>query len=135
MLPSVELDSTSFRGPVAFMLDTGAQPNIIKKGCINENIELNCNEIIRLTGITEDVVITLGTIVAHISNVPVTLHVVPDEFPIITQGIIGSSFFIENNACINYGEQIITWGTNAFPFKQIETIVIPPRTKDRKSVV
>ena len=110
------------------MLDTGAQANVIKRGCINNNVRINNKEIIQLTGITEDVVNTLGTTVANIYNVPVIFHVVPDEFPIITQGILGSSFFNEQNACINYANKFITWHDCAFPFKNQETVVIPART-------
>ena len=110
------------------MLDTGAQPNIIKKECINSDVYINKKDIIQLTGITENVVNTLGSIIAHISSTPVTFHVVPDEFPIITQGILGSTFFTEHNACINYGNQLITWRNCSFHFKEKESIIVPPRT-------
>jgi len=40
-VPSIELKSEFFKGPVAFMLDTGAQPNIVKKGCINDNVKID----------------------------------------------------------------------------------------------
>ena len=109
------------------MLDTGAQPNILKKECINNNIQINYEEIIQLTGITENVVNTIGSITAHISGVPVIFHVVTDDFPIITQGILGSSFFTEHNACINYGNKLVTWRNCAFPFKVRESIILPPR--------
>lgn len=110
------------------MLDTGAQPSIIKKGCITPNAYINNKDIIQFTGITKDVVNTLGSLTANVENVPVTFHVVPDEFPIITQGFIGSSFFLEQNACINYGDKSIKWRNCTFPFKIKESVVLPPRT-------
>lgn len=110
------------------MLDTGAQPNILKKGCIRKQVRMNQEKRIQLTGITEDVVHTLGTVEARISGIPVVFHVVPDDFPIIPQGILGSSFFTEYNACIDYRGNCVTWCDCTFPFKIKESIVIPPRT-------
>ncbi|XP_036142126.1 uncharacterized protein LOC118645358 [Monomorium pharaonis] len=127
-VPSVELESPSFYGPTAFMLDTGAQPNIIKQGCLQRKIEVNNQEILQLTGITEDAVNTLGSIQVQIFNILVTFHVVPDDFPIIQQGILGTSFFTEHNACIDYSNSTVTWHNCAIPFKEQETVVIPPRT-------
>lgn len=111
------------------MLDTGAQPNIIKKGCLKENGDIDIKDIIKLTGITEEVVETLGSIQAHIDQIPITFHIVENDFPIITQGILGSTFFTNNHACINYGKKEITWKNNALPFKQRESVVVPPRIK------
>lgn len=111
-----------------FMLDTGAQPNIIKVGSVNPKLKIDYTAKLQLTGITTDAVETIGSIRARILRVPVTFYVVPDDFPIIPQGILGSSFFIENNAQINYETKCITWRNSSFPFKERESVVIPPRT-------
>jgi len=110
------------------MLDTGAQPNIIKIGSVNPNLKIEYFEKLQLTGITTNVVETIGSIKARILRVPVTFHVVADDFPIISQGILGSSFFITNNAQINYGTNCVTWRNRTFPFKERESIIVPPRT-------
>ncbi|KYN19312.1 hypothetical protein ALC57_08339, partial [Trachymyrmex cornetzi] len=109
-------------------LDTGAQPNIVKKSCINSNIIVNNKEILQLTGITEEIVTTLGSVKIYISSTPVTFHVVPDDFPIISQGVLGSTFFIERHACINYAKNCVTWHGQSLPFKGRESIKIPART-------
>ncbi|XP_039308185.1 uncharacterized protein LOC120358336 [Solenopsis invicta] len=127
-IPSVEVESPSFCGPIAFMVDTGAHPNIIKKGCVHGDITINNQEILQLTGITENAVSTLGSIEAHILETPVKIHVVPDEFPMTQQGILGTSFFKEHDACIDYAQRNLTWRNCYFPFKKYETIVVPPRT-------
>jgi len=110
------------------MLDTGAQPNIIKKECVHDNTIINEQEILQLTGITENAVNTLGSICAYILQTPIIFHVVPDDFPITQQGILGTSFFKEHDACINYGKNSLIWRNCIFPFKKQETVVIPPRT-------
>ncbi|KYM99638.1 hypothetical protein ALC62_09606 [Cyphomyrmex costatus] len=109
------------------MLDTGAQPSIIKKGCLNDSIIINNDEILQLTGITKDVVNTLGSVKAHLYHNFVTFHVVPDNFPILSQGILGSSFFAEHDAHIDYRRKNISWHNCSFPFKEKESVVIPPR--------
>ena len=124
----MKIDSPSFNGPTIFMIDTGAYPCIIKKGCVHGSISINANEKLQLTGITEDAVNTLGSIEARIIHTTVTLHVVPDDFPIIQQGILGTSFFQEHDACINYAQKILTWGNYSFPFKTQETVILPPRS-------
>ena len=110
------------------MLDTGAQPNLIKIGSLNSNIHIDPRNIIHLTGITDSVVNTLGTARIYILRVPVTFHVVTDDFPIIQQGILGSSFFTEHNAQIDYGTQCVSWRNHIFPFKERESIIVPARS-------
>ncbi|KYN17806.1 hypothetical protein ALC57_09910 [Trachymyrmex cornetzi] len=110
------------------MLDTGAQPNTVKKSCINDKVIINGNEILQLTGITEEMVNTLSSVKIPISSIPVTFHVVTDDFPIIPQGILGSTFFIERNECINYAKKCITWHRQSLPFKDRESVKIPART-------
>lgn len=66
------------------MLDTGAEPNIIKRDYINEYDKINQKEIILLAGITDDEVSTLGSVIIYIINTLVTFHVVPNDFPTVT---------------------------------------------------
>ncbi|KYN26643.1 hypothetical protein ALC57_03985 [Trachymyrmex cornetzi] len=54
------------------MLDTRAQPNIIKAGSVNPRLKIDCTEKLQLTGITTDVVETLGSIKARILRVAVS---------------------------------------------------------------
>lgn len=110
------------------MLDTGAQPSLIKKGCLNINAQISRQETIQLTGITKNIVNTLGTVVVNISHAPVTFHVVNDEFPIVTQGILGSSFFSEHQALIDYPNQRVILQDIIYLFKDKESIVLPART-------
>ncbi|KYN05216.1 hypothetical protein ALC62_03889, partial [Cyphomyrmex costatus] len=81
------------------------------------NYNINTNETLQLTGVTEDVVNTLGTIQICMMSVPVVFHVVSDGFPIIPQGIL-----------INYAKNNITWRGRSFQFKQNESVKIPAHT-------
>lgn len=110
------------------MLDTGAQPNIIKIGTLNNQVFIDNKQILKLKGITEDIVETLGTVYIHIFETPIIFHVVNDDFPIRQQGILGSSFFTEHYARIDYGAGCVTWKRHKIPFKNDESIVIPARS-------
>jgi hypothetical protein len=74
------------------MIDTGASANIIKSRSILAVTSINAQDTILLSGITPEKLKTLGTIVAQIHGYPVTLHVIPDNFPIPQDGILGSEF-------------------------------------------
>lgn len=112
------------------MLDTGAQLNLLKIGSLKLHVHVNSNRIAQLTGITEDIVNTLGTVRIHFLGTPSIFHVIPDNFPIIPDNfpILGSSFFTENSAQIDYKQGAITWRNQSFPFKKHESIIIPART-------
>ena len=74
------------------MFDTRAQPNILKKGCIKPNININRNDILSVTGITEDTVNTLGSLRARVVDVLVVFHIVSNNFSIIPQDVLRSIF-------------------------------------------
>jgi len=59
----------------------------------------------------------------------ITLHVVPDDFPISQDGILGSKF-LQNMGRINFVEQTVDWRNASFPFseREQETIQIPARS-------
>jgi len=99
------------------MLDTGAQPNIIKISTLNRTIPIDSKQILKLKGITKNMVKTLGTVHAYLFNTPIIFHVVRDDFPIMQQGILGSSFFTDHHAQIDYGTSCVTWKQHKIPFK------------------
>lgn len=122
------VSSPDLVGTTSLMLDTGAQPNLIKIGTLHPSVLLYQQHTIKLTGITENIVKTLGIVKISFSNIPVTFHVVPDDFPIIPQGILGTAFFSEHNAQIDFQANCLYWRNQIFPFKKYESIVVPART-------
>lgn len=74
------------------MIDTGAAPNVIKENFVGNKRKINQCEILYLNGITPEKIKTLGSIEIELLGYPVTLHVVPNEFPIVQEGILGSDF-------------------------------------------
>ncbi|EFN84673.1 hypothetical protein EAI_04357, partial [Harpegnathos saltator] len=80
---------------MTFMIDTGAAPNLIKRGTLTRNNEINLNDTLLLKGITAGSIPTLGSTTIKYMGFPIKLHVindVNDDFPIAQEGILGSAF-------------------------------------------
>ena len=114
-IPRVKLNSPQLNGPTEFMLDTGAEPNLIKFSTLKEGTVINAKDRLTLQGITEERVETLGSTQVEISGRPVEFHIVPDSLPITTEGLLGTSFCL-SGATISYPEQHIVWGDIIIPF-------------------
>ena len=125
-IPHVKLDSSQLKGPTEFMLDTGAEPNLIKVSKVKEGTAINAKDRLTLQGITEGRVETLGSTQDRISGKGVEFHVVPDSFPITTKGLLGTSF-CSSGATISYTEQRIVWGDIIIPFSN-NAVTIPARS-------
>ncbi|EFN87275.1 hypothetical protein EAI_15804, partial [Harpegnathos saltator] len=76
-----------------FYLDTGSGPNLIKEARISGTQDLDPIHILKLNGINNSPVYTIGKITKIILGIPVDLHVISDDFPIQSCGILGNDFF------------------------------------------
>jgi len=109
------------------MLDTGAAPNLIKKRNVHPETHVIMREIIFLSGITNDKIRALGSIIVEFLGFPIIFHVVPDDFPITQEGILGFDF-LRNATKIDFQEECLHWQGEIIPFMARETIVIPGRS-------
>ena len=130
-VPAVKLESRDLIGSLEFLIDSGSGPNIIKKKFLKPNVQVNRNEILKLTGITTHHVPTLGLGQVDILGRPVTFHLVEDEFPIPQDGIIGSDFFNQFQASVNYKTKHLEWDDIKIPFEPREIVTIPARTNSQ----
>ncbi|EFN76474.1 hypothetical protein EAI_05446, partial [Harpegnathos saltator] len=85
-----------------FMLDTGSGPNLIKEARISGTPDLDSTHILKLNGINNSPVYTIGKITKIILGIPVDFHVISDDFPIQSCGILGNDFFQQTKAKIDY---------------------------------
>jgi len=109
------------------MVDTGAAPNLIKKIQLLPNVRIDPQHLLRLTGITKGQVDTLELVETNVHGHAVKFHVVPDNFPMTQDGILGSEF-LSDVGKINFVEQTVDWRDASFPFEQWETVTIPARS-------
>ena len=71
-----------------FLVDTGAEINVIKLDALDEDQMVNENEAIEITGITQSKISTIGTVNIELMKSKITFHVVHSDFPISTDGIL-----------------------------------------------
>lgn len=110
-------------------MDSGSGPNIIKRNSVAPDTAVDKNEILRLSGITTHHVTTLGQALIDILGYPVAFHLVENDFPIPQNGILGSDFFKQFQAKVNYEQNQLEWNNVCIPFEEKEeTLVIPART-------
>ena len=69
-IPRVKLNSPQLNGPTEFILDTGAEPNLIKFSTLKEGTVINAKNRLTLQGMTEERVETLGSTQVEISEGP-----------------------------------------------------------------
>jgi hypothetical protein len=104
------------------LVDTGAQVSLIKES--NDMEKIDKNNIIKLTGISGGHILSLGKINTEFFvddlACALTLHVVTQEFPIPTDGIIGTDALKEYGMQIDYGENTITLNLKQFGIKTLK---------------
>ena len=125
--PSIELLGDK---KLTFFIDSGAGASLIKLKALSPNITYNKSDILYLTGISRITVPTLGSLKITLLNHTAEFHVVPNDFPIIEDGLIGVKFLSEAKAKINWKENCLEVGKIKAPFIPKEKCyTIPARCK------
>lgn len=127
-----------------FLVDTQADISLVKLSAIQTSFDLdnkiNTNETIRIKGITQDIINSLGTINInfYINNhyIHCLLHVVPNELNIPVDGILGKDFIKHYKCKIDYESMQITIQNENIKLKMPilsgpsdNTIVLPARAE------
>lgn len=110
------------------MVDTGAAPNLIKRHKVKPDAKIDARVLLKLTGITDGEIKTLGELRTHVRGHAVTFHVVNEDFPIPQDGILGADF-LSGAGTINFINQTTDWHGHTFPFTQREVLRIPARSR------
>ena len=105
---------------LVILLDTGAGPSLIKISKIPKNIEVDENQILELRGITQNSINTLGKIHLSFRELEFIFHVVPDDFPIREDGLLGSEMLRNFKANINYKERHVVMHNYRISFYNVE---------------
>ncbi|KAH0533798.1 hypothetical protein KQX54_001510 [Cotesia glomerata] len=98
---------------------------------VDPNTWVDYDDILKLTGITAESVFTLGKIETEIFGIPITFHLVPNEFPIKRDGILGSKFLEDNFADVCYSQKCLKLKDKLIKFEHEETILVSPRSRTR----
>lgn len=108
----VRISSSASNDDLTFSNDSQADICVIKASSIKNNIEIDNTNIIKIRGITDEVVESFGTIALDLffNNIIIehTFHVVPDDFCIPSDGIIGKDFNRRFKCLIDYSDMTFT---------------------------
>ena len=110
------------------MIDTGSDLNLIKY-CVNSRTWTNKNRVYNLVGITREMILTQGEIKTLINGVETHFHIVPNNFPIPQNGILGMAFLKQQGATLSVAGIDIYVGSKNIPSINHKTISLPARTK------
>lgn len=119
---------------VEFVLDTGAQANLIKQRALKSSAYVNPSIKYDLVGVGAGVQRTLGQVEIELNGVISQLQVVSNNFPIKQEGLVGLPFFRRNKINLIFdhesGEEGMIIGEKFVPFaKRKNSFSIPARTK------
>lgn len=98
-----------------FLVDSGSEANIIKKHIIPENREIDTNNRSELLGIGREPLQTLGTITISLFGIKDEFQVVPSNFPLPGEGILGAAYLTKAAAFVDYPSQSLTVNEKTFP--------------------
>lgn len=97
-----------------FIVDTGAEISIFKQGKVKPTQILNPSKRFKVTGITEGFTNTIGETSTNITfpnglTVNHSFQLVNNEFPILTDGILGRDLFIKFKCTIDYESWLLNF--------------------------
>lgn len=77
---------------------------------------LTNNQNLYLTGISKEVVPCLGNFLTTMFRYYIEFYIVPDDFPIVEDGIIGASFLDQHQAKVNWEKDWVQLNQTNLPF-------------------
>ena len=111
-----------------FYIDTGADVSLIKRCCIKKDVEVDKYSKVSISGITPGECVTLGRTNISLNGLSCEAHIVPDDFPIDTDGLLGWDMLTRHKGRINAANRCLELGQSVVPFEKDEEFVIPPKT-------
>jgi len=77
---------------IVFMIDIGAEPNLVNEINVHLDTTINKNDMLNLKGIAPGYVKSLDSVEVSLKDHPAKLNVVSDDFDIPQEGILGTDF-------------------------------------------
>ena len=127
-IPSITILTKGLKSPTHMMIDTGAARNSINQKVLNPEVPINNRNVLRLTGINNFPLYTLGQVEINIFAYPTTFNIISNEVPVEEDGVLGSEFFQDNSINTNYTSKCLEIENHSYPFKSTNTFTIPAQT-------
>lgn len=108
----ISIDIQESDGKTSILVDSQADVSVIKSNALFHYLMFNENNIIDIKGITNNLISSYGTIFLNLRFNDVTVsqlfHVVPDDFAIPSDGILGKDFIKKFKCVLDYGSMTLT---------------------------
>ena len=100
--------------------------SLIKKHKINKYVPIDQACVVSISGVPPGECVTLGSVKVEINGFVCEAYVVPEDFPIDTDGLLGWDMLTKHEAKINAAHKRLEVGRLLIPFEKKEQFVIPP---------
>ena len=108
------------------MIDTGCELNLIKESVVKSGVGVNRIRIHDLVGIGLGIIKSLGEIMVEIEGIESAFQIIPEDFPIEQNGILGTSFLGNHRAILQFLGITLHLGN---PLNNNFKIKLPARSK------
>ena len=95
------------------MVDAGVDITLVKENYLSYPAEFDSSKILEMKGIGNGVIKTLGFINLNIFELPCIAHIVTDDFPLSSVGLLGWDVLKIYHGKINAGENFRAWWTRS----------------------
>ena len=129
--PVVNLSSLSFINRSAlFFIDSGSEISLVKEDILDKNnLSIDKSLVLIIKGVTPGECLTLGSTIIVLNGLQCKVHVVPSNFAIETNGLLGWELLNQFKGKLNAETQSLELSDLIIPFVCNEKFIIPPRTK------
>lgn len=107
------LRTNATNGEHVYLIDTQADICVIKEEHVVEYAEIDYDNIIDISGVTDGLIESIGSINTEIvidnTEIPITFHVVPNKFNIGTSGLLGKDFLKSYECEISYRKMTLNF--------------------------
>ena len=123
-MPTIRLNAAELNQPTEFLIDTGAEINLIHLQTLKPKTMIATHESMAITGITENSFNTLGSMEITLFNTPIKFQVIKHNLPLGVTGILGVDFLKTENTDISFHHNTLV--TSSKPTKPIRFINYKP---------
>lgn len=110
------------------MIDSGSDATLLRHDLVAPDIPRDKLDVLFLRGITSKPLITLGSVSVVLLGKAVKFHLMPDDFTLPYDGILGTDFFTQAKAIIDYEGKCVRLRGIHIPFAERTVVVAKART-------
>ena len=111
-----------------FYVDTGADVSLIKQECVINGV-INTENLVTISDITPGKCVTLGSISVELSGLLCEAPIIPNDFPIDTDGLLGWYMLAKHGIKVNAANKCLEIGQLVISFEREEEFIIPSDTR------